>query len=119
VLPRSPRQFFGRAGHTTAARLRSPRLIRGRIMATIVGDNANNPNLHGGNRDDTIKAFGGNDVLRGRSGNDDLFGGDGGDWLFGGQGNDELRGGNGGDFLSGGRGDDQLRGGGGERLVLL
>ncbi|MDK3074547.1 hypothetical protein QO034_15725 [Sedimentitalea sp. JM2-8] len=67
--------------------------------------------LQGGDGDDRIQAFGGNDQLYGGGGDDWLAGHDGDDRLFGEAGHDQLYGGGGNDFLAGHDGDDRMFGG--------
>ncbi len=60
----------------------------------IEGNDKDNPNLNGTDKDDTIKGYAGNDTLDGKEGDDTLIGGDGFDTLIGGKGSDTLTGGN-------------------------
>lgn len=83
--------------------------------------------IDGGNGNDTIATYGGddsvtggigNDILLGNTGDDTLMGEDGNDTLLGGQGNDSVSGGSGNDILSGDVGDDTLSGGDGNDLLF-
>ena len=71
----------------------------------------------GGNLDDNLDAFGGNNIVWGRDGNDTIIGGDGNDHLYGQSPNggtdgaDSIRGGNGSDYIQGNAGNDTLDGG--------
>ena len=79
-------------------------------MASVRGDNGDNPRLTGTNGQDDIDGNGGDDVLFGFDSNDELFGGNGDDVLSGGEGDDILRGQNGSDDLIGGPDNDVLYG---------
>jgi len=70
--------------------------------------------ISGGEGNDAIRGYGGNDYLEAGSGNDVVLGYGGGDFLAGGDGNDELGGGAGSDILQGDSGDDVLDGGMGD-----
>ena len=63
-------------------------------------------NFKGGDSDDYVKLFGGNDVATANGGNDTIFGGTGNDSISGGDGNDWLSGDAGADKLDGGAGTD-------------
>jgi serralysin len=71
----------------------------------------------GGNLDDNLDAFGGNDIVWGRDGADTIIGGDGNDHLYGQSpsggtdGADTISGGNGSDYIQGNAGNDTLDGG--------
>jgi len=65
--------------------------------------------LIGGDADDSIVSYAGNDALYGNNGNDFLDGGADDDLLYSGEGNDSLIGGMGNDLLYGGDGDDLVR----------
>ena len=77
----------------------------------------------GGNLDDTLDAFGGNDIVWGRGGNDIIIGGDGNDHLYGQSpsggvdGADSITGGLGSDYLQGNAGNDTLDGGAGSDRI--
>ncbi|WP_306253248.1 Ig-like domain-containing protein [Parvularcula sp. IMCC14364] len=73
--------------------------------------------LTGGDEGENITGFGGNDTLIGNGGNDLIDGGNGRDIIDGGLGNDELIGGNGGDTIFGGEGDDIISGRRGSDLI--
>ena len=82
-----------------------------------------NDSLYGGRGDDYLEGGNGNDILYGGddndqldggSGDDTLYGEDGDDHMIGGYGNDTLYGGSGNDHLYGGSGDDILYGGAGD-----
>ncbi|SFE17569.1 hemolysin expression modulating protein [Nitrosomonas sp. Nm166] len=68
----------------------------------IIGDDADNLDLMGGDGHDEIEGGGGNDILREGLGNGILNGGDGNDDLDGGPGTEKLFGGNGDDILRAG-----------------
>lgn len=79
----------------------------------LIGDDATNNWIWGGDGGDDIFGLDGDDVLIGEDGNDGLWGGAGSDSLYGGEGDDSLMGGEGDDFLSGGDGNDTIEGGAG------
>ena len=76
----------------------------------IIGDDADNLDLTGGDGHDEIEGGAGNDILREGLGNGILNGGDG---------NDDLDGGPGTEKLFGGNGDDILRTGGSEPVDFI
>lgn len=67
--------------------------------------------FYGGNDNDVLVTFEGNDFLSGDAGNDILISGAGNDQLYGGDGNDSLWGGSGADAAYGGNGNDIIVGG--------
>ena len=77
----------------------------------------------GGNLDDRLDAFGGNDIVWGRGGNDTIIGGNGNDHLYGQSpsggtdGADSISGGLGSDYLQGNAGNDTLDGGEGSDRI--
>ena len=77
----------------------------------------------GGNQDDNLDAFGGNDIVWGRGGNDTIIGGDGNEHLYGQSPNggtdgaDSISGGNGSDYIQGNAGNDTLDGGAGSDRI--
>jgi len=77
------------------------------------------PNLEGGNGEDTLLGTIGADELNGANGDDFIFANLGNDTLFGGNGNDVLDGGFGNDTLSGGNGNDTLTSGTGEDVIVV
>ena len=83
------------------------------ILAATEGDD----NITGDNRDNTIRALGGNDTVYGGNGNDTLYGGVGDDELHGSAGNDKLYGEDGNDKLYGEDGNDTLHGGVGDDVL--
>ena len=76
-------------------------------------DNATDT-IFGGDGDDWLYGYGGDDSLEGDAGNDFLFGGNGNDTLFGQGGSDYLSGGAGDDILNGANSPDALYGGAGD-----
>lgn len=66
--------------------------------------------LIGGDVDDEIAAFGGNDLVRGRAGADRIYTGDGADQIFGDGGDDLIFAGAGDDQITGGVGADSING---------
>ncbi len=85
--------------------------------AGLMSDDNAIDTLNGGDANDFLYGYGGDDVLNGDDGNDTLFGGDGDDYLHGGTGSDTLYGGNGNDTLHGGSGGDTIIGGGGDDTI--
>jgi Ca2+-binding RTX toxin-like protein len=92
----------------------------------FLGSKTKADRFDGGDGDDAIFGYGGNDELYGGNGNDvidggtgddKLYGGTGKDYLTGGDGNDQLHGGSGDDVLLGGNGNDRLEGGSGNNIV--
>ncbi len=81
--------------------------------------NPENVILNGGEHDDVLIGFSGNDTLTGGDSNDILFGGAGNDVLEGGNGDDSLIGGSGNDLLIGGEGADMLHGGSGNDVLIF
>ncbi len=76
-----------------------------------ISDGANNSQLLGTDRADTISGNLGNDTLEGGAGDDSLMGGSDNDLLRGDEGDDTIAGGSDSDTLSGGNGNDTLDGG--------
>jgi Ca2+-binding RTX toxin-like protein len=84
------------------------------IIDGTAGDNS----LTGGDANDYIYGYAGNDTLSGGAGADYIEGGDGNDRLRGDAGNDALYGGAGADNLNGGTGNDHLDGGSGRDVMV-
>jgi len=80
-------------------------------LKLIAAELTGNDTFIGGNLQDVVITYGGNDVLYGNGGNDALIGGTGNDKVFGGSGIDYLYGEAGNDTLNGGTGADILSGG--------
>lgn len=76
----------------------------------IIGTEANDDNVNGGNEADNIDGLGGDDRIRGRGDNDSINGGDGNDFIFGEDGEDTILGGAGNDVLFGNADNDILYG---------
>jgi Ca2+-binding RTX toxin-like protein len=85
----------------------------------IIFDNTPSASLSGGIGNDTIYAFGENDLLIAGSGNQQLYGENAGDVIAGGVGNDTLHGGEGDDTLIGGSGNTVMDGGKGNDFYQL
>lgn len=75
--------------------------------------------LNGGDGNDHLYGYGGDDVLSGDNNDDLLFGGEGNDTLNGGSNDDALFGQNGDDILNGGAGADFIYGGAGADTIIL
>ncbi len=75
-------------------------------------------NISGGDGDDIIIAYRGNDQLFGDGGNDVIYGGGGHDYIDGGEGDDQLFGESGNDKIIGGGGKNILVGGEGDDILI-
>ncbi len=75
-------------------------------------------NISGGDGDDIIIAYRGNDQLFGDAGNDVIYGGGGHDYIDGGEGDDQLFGESGNDKIIGGGGKNILVGGEGDDILI-
>ena len=85
--------------------------------AGLINDDSAIDTLNGGDGNDVLYGYGGNDVLNGDNNDDILYGGDDNDTLNGGSGIDVLYGQNGDDTLDGGVGNDILYGGAGNDIL--
>ena len=83
----------------------------------IHGHRTNADNIRGGQGDDALWGYGGNDRIEGGSGNDSIVGGPGDDILTDTFGDDNIKGGDGNDAIDGGSGIDLLLGGAGDDFV--
>jgi len=72
----------------------------------------------GGEGDDNLWGYGGNDRIEGRAGVDTILGGEGDDILTDSHGDDNIKGQNGNDAINGGQGIDLLLGGEGNDFVM-
>jgi Ca2+-binding RTX toxin-like protein len=88
--------------------------INGYSGDDVISGGGGNDVLHGGEGGDVVSGDAGNDILHGEYGNDSLSGGAGDDQIFGHGDNDTLSGGDGNDELQGGQGNDTLTGGAGD-----
>jgi Ca2+-binding RTX toxin-like protein len=73
--------------------------------------------MSGGNGDDTMLGYDGNDDMWGDNGDDDMFGENGDDDMWGGNGEDYMSGGDGDDEMSGGNQNDVMNGDDGDDVV--
>ncbi|MGA9276036.1 cell wall-binding repeat-containing protein, partial [Ilumatobacter sp.] len=83
----------------------------------IHGNRVNPDNISGGEGDDALFGYGGNDRIEGRSGADSILGGQGDDILTDSFGDDNIKGGDGNDAIQGGPGIDLLLGGRGDDFI--
>ena len=87
-----------------------------RYHGRINGNNEDN-RLTGGEEEDFIYGFAGNDIIDGNLGDDQIYGGSGNDSLEGNGGNDFIYGDEGNDTILGGEGNDTLDGRNGDDFV--
>jgi len=93
-------------------------ILRGDGGDDTLNGGTENDQLFGGDGADSLIGDAGDDVLNGEGGDDpQLDGGDGEDTINGGPGNDTANGGSGIDFISGGPDDDILNGGDGPDII--
>jgi Ca2+-binding RTX toxin-like protein len=85
--------------------------------AGLLSDDLSVDTLYGGNGNDFIYGYGGDDFLSGGNNADVLFGGTGNDTINGDAGADILVGGDGNDTMDGGSGNDIINAGGGDDNV--
>ena len=121
--------LFGNAGDDTLNGGDDPdRIFGGSDDDTIDGQGGDDPQLSGGDGNDTVNGGDGDDTIFGDAGTDQLNGGEGADDLNGGTGpdilngdgdDDDLNGGTDNDTLIGGAGSDDFDGGGGEDNCLI